>query len=218
MKRFLAVLSLLSAGIGIVLISLLFSERALTQNQPSNSSPMFDGRPLTSALEQQVGQAAIGFTLANSDEFKVLSGRPQVVFTRPITAAELPATGLGEINTIGEEPPMMLVVVKGNFDTTNFGPSLGSEGSPPRTKSKYIAYVFDLRAGIPMFTATGLTGEYFRRTLRDSSLPDEPKELIGPEPGQPEAIPAPVERRAKKLPYGTEIRGEPTKESQNPPQ
>ena len=185
----------------------------MTQNQPSNSpdeerlerarrfGSLFQVRPLTNASPQEVGQAALGFTQAR---FTVESGTPQVAFTRSLTGAELASTGLGEINFGGEEPPLMLVVVKGNFDVSNFVPSRDS-GLNPLTKVKYIAYVFDLRAGRPAFIATGLTGKYFRTVLNDPSLPDEP-ELIGPEPGMPEAIPGPrVEPPAQKFPYGTEV-------------
>ena len=98
----------------------------------------------------------------------------------------------------------MLVVVKGNFDVSNLVSDRYSDLNIP-TQVKYIAYVFDLWAGRPALTATGLTGKYFRTVLNDPSLPDEP-ELIGPEPGMPEATPGPrVEPPAQKFPYGTEV-------------
>ncbi|OKH26417.1 hypothetical protein [Chroogloeocystis siderophila] len=222
MKRLLAIFALLSTGLSVVVAGSLFLERALTQSQPdqpNNSfsperlekikrfSSLFQARSLTNASPQEVQQAAINYTLANSSEFTVRSGAIKTVFTRPITFAEFPSIGLGEVNFIGEEPPMMLVVVKGDFDTTDFVPSFSNESQPTlkeRIKAKYIAYVFDLRAGRPTLTTTALTGGYFRKVLNDSSLPDEPK-LIKPEPGMPEAVPALSNPPAKKLPYGSII-------------
>ncbi len=101
----------------------------------------------------------------------ILSEAPTVAFTRSITKAEVPSTSLGKINFIGGEPPLMLVVVKGNFDVSSPATARFSD-LKPRTQAKYIVYIFDLRAGIPCLTSTGATGEYFRRVLNDASLPD----------------------------------------------
>lgn len=222
MKRLLVISAFLLTGLGITVAGSFFLERALTQsqpNQPNNSfsaerlekikrySSLFQARSLTDASQQEVQQAAINYTLANSSEFTILGGTIKTVFTRPITAAQFSSIGFGEVNFIGEEPPMMLVVVKGDFDTTDFVPSFSNDSQPTpkeRTKAKYIAYVFDLRAGRPTLTTTALTGEYFRKALNDPSLPDEPK-LIGPERGMPEAAPSLPNPPAKKLPYGTVI-------------
>lgn len=226
MKKALVILAFASAGIGAVLSVTTSSDRGLTQNQPSNIPSeilkkmsteeinrltMFQKRPLTSASEKEIKQAAVNYTLAHSSQFNKLSGTPEAIFARPIKATEIPSTGLGEINFMGEEPPLMLVVVKGDFDTSSFIPRRFQTSNPPRS-TKYIAYVFDLRAGIPALTATGLTGKYFRNALNDSTLPDESKP-VDPQQGKPEALPGEkVEPPAQKLPYGTTIPGEtPTK-------
>lgn len=222
MKKTLVILALVSTGIGAVLSVTALSNRGLTQNQPSNIPPeilkqmspeeinrltIFQKRPLTSASEQEVKQAAVNYTQAHSSQFKILSGTPEAIFARPIKAAELPSTGLGEINFMGEEPPLMLVVVKGDFDTTGFIPRRFQTSNPP-SSTKYIAYVFDLQAGTPTLTATGLTGEYFRNELKDSTIPSESKP-VDPKQGMPEAVPGEkVEPPAQKLPYGTTIPGE----------
>ncbi|BAZ16303.1 hypothetical protein NIES4071_81790 [Calothrix sp. NIES-4071] len=189
----------------------------MTQNQPNNprykerlerarrSESLFQARSLVNASPSEVGKAAIGYTQAR---FNILSGAPTVAFTRSITTAELPSTGLGEINFIALEPPLMLVVVKGDFDISNLI-SGRFDDLKPRTKVKYIAYVFDLRAGIPSFISTGVQGEYFRRVLNDATLPDIPNKPITPAPSMPEPLPRPlVERPARKLPYGSVIPGE----------
>lgn len=172
MKRFLANFVLLTAGVSVVVTGVIFSQRVLTQQPPSNSpspqrlkraqrySSLFKRRSLTNASPQEVGQAALNYTLANSDKFAVLSGTPQVVLTRPIKVADFPSWGFGEVGFAGNSPPMMLVVVKGDFDTTNFIRSVSAHPltAIQRTKFQYIAYIFDLGVGLPTLTTTALTG------------------------------------------------------------
>ncbi|MBW4575999.1 MAG: hypothetical protein KME08_12025 [Aphanothece sp. CMT-3BRIN-NPC111] len=149
----------------------------MTDNAQSHSEgdsspehqPFFRVRPLINASAEEVGQSAIDYT---RDQFTILSGTPEVVLTRRMTAAEFSVTGLGQMGFGGGEPPIMLVVVKGDFDVSNFGRFRAFDSSSSPTQVKYIGYVFDLRAGMPCLTATGLTGEYFRRALNDPSLPD----------------------------------------------
>jgi hypothetical protein len=186
MKRFLANYVLITAGVSVVVTGVIFSQSVLTQQPPSNSpslqrlerarkySSLFKRRSLTNASPQEVGEAALNYTLANSDKFTVLSGTPQVVLIRPIKVADFSSWGFGELGFTGNAPPMMLVVVKGDFDTTNFIRSVSAHQLTPiqRTKFQYIAYIFDLSVGLPTLTTTVLTGENFRRELNDPSLPD----------------------------------------------
>ncbi|GJD20444.1 hypothetical protein RIVM261_054000 [Rivularia sp. IAM M-261] len=181
MKKTLIILSFLLVTIGVISTVIFWSKRAVTQNQPNNppsqerlerarrSESLFQARSLVNASHIEVGKAAIGYTKAR---FTILSGAPTVAFTRSITKAKVPSTGLGKINFIGGEPPLMLVVVKGDFDVSSPATARFSD-LKPRTQTKYIVYIFDLRAGIPCLTSTGATGEYFRRVLNDASLPDE---------------------------------------------
>ncbi|MFS0513609.1 hypothetical protein ACEYW6_02645 [Nostoc sp. UIC 10607] len=191
MKKLLVSLALVSASICTVLsvsaLSNALSDRCSIQNQLSTLPPeifqkifpeetnrltIFQKRPLTSASEKEIRQAAVNYTLANSCRFKILSGTPEAIFARSIKAAEIPSTGFGEFEFMGKEPPLMLVVVKGNFDIS--GSTSGSfQSSNPRRSTKYTAYIFDLQAGTPIFSATGLAGKYFRNALNDSTLPDD---------------------------------------------
>lgn len=171
----------------------------------------FQPRDLTGASLQEVGQAAIDYTLA---QFSVLSGTPKVVLAQPVTSAELSSLGLADINFVNREPPMALVIVKGNFDVSNL-PGRVPPGVKRQNKVKYIAYAFDLRAGIPTLTTTALYGE-IRQALKDDSLPDIPK-LAGPDgykpPSEMPAIANP--RRSPKLPYGSvlpPVEGPPTED------
>ncbi|MDF2387811.1 hypothetical protein JMG10_40590 [Nostoc ellipsosporum NOK] len=190
MKKALIGLALVSGGIFSLLSiqSIAASlDRCLIQNQLSNIAPeilkkispeesnrlaIFQKRPLTSASEKEIKQAAVNYTLANSCRYKILSGTPEAIFARPIKAAEIPATGFGEFDFMGKEPPMMLVVVKGNFDISGSG-FLGFQTSNSPRSTKYTAYIFDLQAGTPIFSATGLIGKYFRDALNDSTVPDD---------------------------------------------
>ncbi|ODH01332.1 hypothetical protein A4S05_29135 [Nostoc sp. KVJ20] len=186
MNKLLMSLALVSASICTVLsistLSNALSDRCSLQNQLSilppeifnkifpeevNRLSIFQKRPLTSASEKEIKQAAVNYTLAHSCRFKILSGIPEAIFARPIKAAEIPSTGFGEFDFMGKEPPLMLVVVKGNFDISGF------QSSNPRRSTKYTAYIFDLQAGTPIFSATGLAGEYFRNALNDSTVPDD---------------------------------------------
>lgn len=186
MKRFLANFVLLTTGVSVVVAGVIFSHRVLTQQPPNNSSSLqrlerakkysslFKRRSLINASRQEVGQAALNYTLANCDKFTVLSGTPQVVLIRPIKVADFPSWGFGEVGFAGNSLPMMLVVVKGDFDTTNFIRSVSAHPLTgiERTKFQYIAYIFDLGVGLPTLTTTALTGESFGRELNDPSLPD----------------------------------------------
>jgi hypothetical protein len=182
MKKVLVSLVLVSASICAVLSIAASSDRCLIENQLSNIPPetlkkifpeeinrltIFQKRPLTSASETEIRQAAVNYTIDHSCQFKILSGTPEAIFARPIKAAEIPSTGFGEFEFMGKEPPLMLVVLKGNFDISGF------QSSNPRRSTKYTAFIFDLQAGTPIFSATGLTGKYFRNALNDSTLPDD---------------------------------------------
>ena len=128
----------------------------------------FQIRPLLTSSPQDVGQAAIEWTRNN---YVILSGTPQVVLARPVRAADLPALGLPVTGFVGEEPPLMLVILKGDFDVSNMiGAGLASAWN---RRVAYIAYVFDLRAGVPTLTMTSLRGGDFRQALNDPTLPDD---------------------------------------------
>lgn len=143
---------------------------SMNDNTPSEKDdlPTFRVRPLIDASQEEVVQAAVDFTRANS---AILSGIPQVVLVRPITTEQFPSLGFGEVSGSLDEK-LMLVVLKGNFDVSRLFP-IGDFYKPDsRILTKYIAYVFDLRSGIPTYTVGGLRGKYFRELLKDTSIPD----------------------------------------------
>lgn len=174
-----------------------------TTPQKKDTLPTFKVRPLIDASQEEVIQAAINFTRAN---FAIISGIPQVVLVRPITTEQFPSLGFGEVGGSLDEK-LMLVVLKGNFDASRLIPIGDSSKPNNRVVTKYIAYVFDLRSGIPTYTVGGLRGKYFRELLKDISIPDislpQPREA----PDTVEAVPAEKLPAAVKLPYGTTIPG-----------
>jgi hypothetical protein len=138
-----------------------------------------------------MAQVALNVTNAN---YPSLSDTPEVVLVRSVTAADIAALGIANISFDGgEEPPLMLVIVKGDFDVSSLS---GAK------RAKYIGYAFDLRAGGPALVASSVKGGRFRQALNDPSLPDDP--TTEPDTGQgasadlmPTAIPS-----LTKLPYG----------------
>ena len=156
---------------------------------------------LIGASRQQLTQAALKYT---NDNYPSITGTPTVILIRPITANQLPSLGFGEVSYAGtEEPPLMLVILKGDFDITSL-----FSGLQPRkvdTRVKYIAYVYDLRAGLPMLTAPSTNGGKLRRALNDPSLPDDPTAEPGEAvtPGAP-AVPMPPQPTPHTTrPYGS---------------
>ncbi len=160
MKKILKLIfCLLLAGVGMVMLNrvlILNSAMAESQNAvPNASTPSmpsnsfnFIRRSLTSALPQQVGQVALDYT---HTRFKTLSGIPNVVVVRKPTTNDFSALGFPTEEYDPQDNPLMLVVLKGDFDVSNMR---GRANSKWHTRVAYIAYLFDLRAGVPTLTQT----------------------------------------------------------------
>jgi len=167
------------------------------------SSFNFIRRSLTGALPQDVGQVAVEYTRAR---FKVNSGTPNVIVARKPTINDLSALGFSNEEYDPQDNPLMLVVLKGDFDVSNMHRRYNAKR---HKQVNYIAYLFDLRAGGPTFIQTSAKGGILRNLLNDPSLPDDP--VANPEALEelkkrnlPEAMPVPPEPRAtQKLPYGS---------------
>lgn len=168
--------------------------------QPTSAGVGFVPRPLLGAAPDEVGQYALEYT---RERYPVLSGTAQVRLVRPVAAADLPTLGLPGIGAADEGTPLMLVIVQGDFDLrksarTRLDPALW------HWRVAYIAYVFDLRAGMPTLMQSSPQGGLLRRPLNDPSLPEDlPK--VAPRVGVPhqEANPMPtVPPGYKGQPYG----------------
>lgn len=127
----------------------------------------YNAKPLVGASIEEVKQAALRYT---QNRFSILGKTPNFLLIRSVTTADLPQLGLAEIHFAGQEPPLMLVAMRGDFDVTHLSRG-GSRTTPWRVS--YIVYVFDLNVGAPAFTAVSPHGGSFRKLLNDPTLPDD---------------------------------------------
>jgi hypothetical protein len=106
--------------------------------------------------------------------FPSISGSPEVILTRPITYEEYAEFGLGNFNPGGQAPPLELLLVKGDFDTSKPGP-----GKVGFARANYIVYVYDLEhKSITHITVAG-DPERIRKLLE---LAGEPIPTATPSP------------------------------------
>jgi hypothetical protein len=159
-----------------------------------SAQPQGGTHSLVNASMQDVKEAALKYT---QTRFQVLSEQVTVPLARTVIKEDLPLSGLPEDDFGGEDPPLALVVLKGEFDVRNLGRGAASD-TPFNVK--FIAYVFDLKAGVPTLILASADGSMFRELLNDPSLPlpevnqsGRPKEGVEP--------PVPV-APAHKIPYG----------------
>jgi hypothetical protein len=138
---------------------------------------------LLGATPEQVGQFAVEYAQQRAT---IYSGVPQVMFTRPITNDELGALGLDCIyfGTI-EKPPLMLVILKGDFGRVGFGTNTASP------HFKYVVYVFDLWAANASSTIGVVNGGLLRVALNDPNLPSDTTDQAGPQPHSCQSEPTP---------------------------
>lgn len=137
-------------------------------NKNSAEDSKYDKSGLGNATLDQMAQYAVKHARETHDS---VSGPPTVLLSRRVTRQEVGEIGLGCMGAVGtiEEPPLMLVVLKGDF--LILSPSLSV--APPK-HSHYVAYVFDLWAGIPTYVVSSADGKGFRKVLNDPRLPYYP--------------------------------------------
>lgn len=147
---------------------------------------------LKSASPEEVGQYVIReFAPGQLDPH----GAIDLMLARPITRNEVSELGIGCLPNFAsiEEPPMMLVILKGDFAFT----AVLSPESTLEQRYKYAAYVMDTWAAWPAFLRVSATGGLFRKALNDPSLPIEG-------PVNPTKCPP---RTPGTRPYGAEVPG-----------
>ena len=136
-----------------------------------DQTPTPNAHTLTSSTPQQVGQLAL---VRVAQDFVVQSGTPQVSLSRSVTKNDLLSLGLGSIPVSAmEEPPLVLVIIKGDFGAPN-APMLISATAQAGMRYQYVGYVYDLWAGAPEQTIASRAGGEFRVALNDPSLPVVP--------------------------------------------
>lgn len=160
----------------------------------TQANMLFRAQSLMNASDDEIQKVAVDYTYGR---FNVLSGTPTVLLTRSVVKDELPSLGLSAIDFGGEEPPLKLVVMKGDFDVSSIRRSVKSS-SPLR--ASYIVYVFDLKVGAPTLIQYSLDGSHFRKLLNDPTLPE-----VAPAPNvvnEPALDISPL-TPGPKLPYGS---------------
>jgi hypothetical protein len=156
--------------LAMILSIIVLTAVAITAGSVMSSPGRFDygTRDLKGATSEEVGRFAQQYAQHN---LKVVGGTPQVVLARSVTreaVAKLNIACFPAPSTI-EDPPLMLVILKGEF-----GPS-GSSG--PSTQSgtridvidEYAAYVFDTWSAEPMFLSLSKDGARLQTALGDPS-------------------------------------------------
>jgi hypothetical protein len=115
----------------------------------------------------------------------IASGTPQVILTRRVLASELPGLGIPFGGRNDGDPPLALVILRGEFDF-NQG-FFGYRGKAPAAEARgsYVALVYDLWAQLPTAGYFSVRGGMFRKALNDPSLPAEDPFVSWPtvEPG-----------------------------------
>jgi hypothetical protein len=86
---------------------------------------------------------------------------PHVILHRKIELKEFPELGFGEV-TLGSEPPMELIVLKGNFDANKLGlgAALQFDGA------RYLVLVFDLDSRSAIVTRLSASEEEMAPLLK----------------------------------------------------
>jgi hypothetical protein len=119
-------------------------------------------RGWVSKSPEEIGRLAVDRLLEMKD---VRSGTPQVLLVTPVRNEDLPAKGVGcpiAFDTY-EEPPLMLVVLKGDF--------LPQSSHFYSLTASHAALIYDLWAGKPLRTVWSDNGARFRVALGDQTLP-----------------------------------------------
>jgi hypothetical protein len=110
-----------------------------------------------------MGLAALSSTYASAF---IRSGVPEVAVSRRVLPSELPGLGLPDINRRDDDPPLMLVIVRGNFH------AFADRLTWIEYDYHYIVYLFDLTVGISVMGGISADGNDLRALLNDPSLPD----------------------------------------------
>lgn len=118
---------------------------------------------------QEIGQYVVEH-LAPS--FLGPHGPIEVLLTRPVTREEVPQLGLGCLpdNVSNEEPPYMLVILRGDFDYVGRRERFSLAGM----QYHYASVVVDVWAAVPTALIGSGEGGEFRLALNDPSLPHVP--------------------------------------------
>ena len=161
------------------------------------------GRDLVEASSEDIAGYAKLFA---SQQLKA-KGDQEVRLVRNVTREQVAELGFGclpDFSSI-EQPPLILVILKGEYDFSSAMPGGGPGRSepllPPGHKS-YVAYVFDAWAAFPVLMGSTIDGSNVKKALNDPTLPDPPYVS-----SSPFVCPTQVPASQKKYHYGEEVPG-----------
>lgn len=169
-------LRVVMSAVGAILIGLLLSACGTNMHTTAGDGVPLrsDSTPIPIAPNNligkslaEVGQFALQQAVLRGD---VRSGTPQPALVRSVTRPDLPQLGLNCMPDWGsiEEPPYILVILKGDFQPNIPWPQAVSD---PRSEH-YIAYVYDVWAGEVTLIDASFDDGHFKTALNDPSLPD----------------------------------------------
>ncbi len=181
---------------GLVVIGVLMLA-GYTLAQDVNAGKRLGLRYSSLPPPEEMGDYAIEYTRAR---FQILSGTPEVLVSRQVTSIELRALGLDAPDFVCEEPPLTLVILKGDFDANNM-PGIGKLMDTSSARVSYIAYVFDMLSGIPTAILTADTPSDFALALNDPTIPTStPQHTLIPDPN---LVPLPAGEQLQPNPLRT---------------
>lgn len=159
-------------------------------------------RPKRIDLEHAAPEIIGELAKNHAQTFLRAQGTTSVLLSRPITREQVANLGLGclvEFASI-EEPPLALVILKGDFTFEKMPGGRTSQG----IRFPYVVYVIDLWSGGPVRLMNSLSGGLVRKALNDPSLPFD-------EESTSQILECPP-RRPGVVPYGAEVPGLPVPE------
>lgn len=126
-------------------------------------------------------------------------GTPQVLLTpRAVDDQALADLGLGcgTASTAIEQPPLIVTILKGEFDFGGAAPGFWQLPPPVPGKPRYVVYVFDAWAGSPTVILASQDGAVVKKALHDPTLPDAPAGLM------PSVCATPLPLAKRRMHYG----------------
>lgn len=148
----------------LVALALFINASKVSMGQASGFN--YGARNLIGATPQEISRFAQQYAEHN---LKLRGGTAQVLLNRSVKRQELATLGIGCLpsSSTVEDPPLVLVILKGEFD---FSSMLSSQVGG--ASYSYVAYVFDTWSAQPAFLLGSRNGAQFRTALNDPTLPE----------------------------------------------
>jgi hypothetical protein len=182
--------SLLTAAGATALLVLLMASWTTGGTEAGNGTQVSayhgEKRGLVDLRPEEVGRIAQQYAL---ERMQSKPSPSEIRLSRPVTQRELANLGIAclSIPTI-EKPPLMLVILKGEFDMSDYPGFAGKVNG----LHSHVALVYDLWAGRPAYVKVSRNGAHFRMALNDPSLPfteqGDVRPLDCPESGTPPVL------------------------------